>query len=145
MAVYRRFASVEDLLVRLASMPMSGRTPPPDTGTLHGDLTEMLSQRIRLLTRASSARGGVELLAAAAGSLRIREAMLVSVEQRRAETMEVLRRGLLRGELRPEADLGLLVDQLEGVLYYRMLWRYAPLDQADVEATIEALLHGAAP
>ncbi|MDQ3504846.1 MAG: hypothetical protein M3446_03970 [Actinomycetota bacterium] len=34
MAVYRRFASIEDLLVTVASTPMSGRRPPPDTGAL---------------------------------------------------------------------------------------------------------------
>lgn len=62
----------------------------------------MLRRRIRLLTRASSARGGVELLAAAAGSTRVREAMLDAVEQRRAETREVLQRGLDRGAMTRE-------------------------------------------
>lgn len=144
MAVYRRFASVEELLVTVASTHMSGRTPPSDTGTVRGDLTDMLRRRIDLLSRPSSRRGGVELLAAAAGSERVREAMRVSVELRRAEATDVLQRGLNRGELRPDADLDLIVDQLEGVLYYRMLWRNAPLRRADVEATIDGLLRGAA-
>jgi len=145
MAVYRRFSSIEDLLVTVASTPMSGRRPPPDTGTLRTDLVEMVRHRIALLARPSSRRGAAELLAAAAGSDRVRAATLISVEARRVETLSVLRRGRERGELRPDCDLDLLVDLLEGVVYYRLLWRSAPLDEASVEGAIDSILRGAAP
>jgi hypothetical protein len=32
-----------------------------------------------------------------------------------------------------------------GVLYYRLLWRSAPLDHARVEGVIDSVLLGAAP
>lgn len=145
MAVYRRFASIEDLLVTVASTPMSGRIQPSDTGALRTDLIEMVRHRITLLSRPSSKRGAAELLAAAAGSDRVRAATLVSVEARRAETLSVLRRGRDRGELRADCDLDLVVDLLEGVVYYRLLWRSAQLDEASVEGAIDSVLRGAAP
>lgn len=144
MAVYRRFASVEDLLAAVASTPLAGRTQPANTGTLSGDLTDLLRRRIDLLAHPSSRRGAAELLAAAAGSEPIRAAMQASLKQRRGETVEVLRRARERGELRPDLDDDLILDLLEGLVYYRLLWRYAPLAHAEVEATIEALLQGAA-
>ncbi len=144
MAVYRRFDSVEDLLVAVASTPLAGRTSPADTGTLSGDLTDLLRRRIDLLAHAASRRGAAELLAAAAGSESIRAAMQASLEQRRGETVEVLRRARERGELRPELEDDLILDLLEGLVYYRLLWRYAPLTHAEVEVTIAQLLQGAA-
>lgn len=144
MAVYRRFASVEDLLVVVASTPL-GRTAPADTGTLRGDLADLLRRRIDLLAHPAAPRGAAELIAAAAGSEPIRAAMQASLGQRREETVGVLRRAQERGELRPDLDADMIMDLLEGLVYYRMLWRYVPLDQSDIEATIDALLHGAAP
>jgi len=145
MAVYRRFASVEELLVRVASTPLPRRTAPRDTGTLRGDLTDLLRRRIGLLIHPAAVRGAAELLAAAAGSEPVRRSMLVSLAKRREETLEVLRRGAQRGELRGDADLDLIMDMLEGLVYYRLLWRSAPLEVMEIEGVLDAVLQGAAP
>lgn len=143
MAVYRRFASVEDLLVTVASTPPAGRLPAPDTGTLRGDLVGFLRGKIDLAARMSSRRGAAELVAAAAGSEAIRWALVFSVEQGRREMLDVLRRGQDRGELSRDADVDLIADLLDGLLYYRLLWRSAPLDHAEIEGAIDAVLRTA--
>lgn len=145
MAVYRRFASVEDILVVVASMPPSGRTSPNDTGTVRGDLIDLVGRRIVLLSDTAATRGAAELLAAAAGSERIRRSMVVALDQRRQETLDVLRRGVHRGELRADADLDLIMDLLEGLVYYRLLWRTAPLEADGVPSVVDAVLRGATP
>mgnify|MGYP002651800078 CR=1 FL=1 len=46
---------------------------------------------------------------------------------RRAEARRVLERGVANSELRPDADLDVLVDALYGPIWYRLLVPHAPL------------------
>ncbi len=54
---------------------------------------------------------------------------------RRAELRHLLEAGQGRGELPGNADLDLLVDQVYGLLWYRILIGHAPLT-ADVAARL---------
>jgi len=46
------------------------------------------------------------------------------------------------GELAADADGELLLDLLDGALYYRLLWRNQRLTQAEVEPLVDRVLAG---
>lgn len=49
------------------------------------------------------------------------------VGPRRAVAAEVIRRGIARGDLRPDLDVDAALDQLYGPIYYRLLFGHAAL------------------
>jgi AcrR family transcriptional regulator len=49
---------------------------------------------------------------------------------RRAVTLETLRAGIARGEIRADTDLEVALDQLFGPVYTRLLFGHAPLDDS---------------
>jgi AcrR family transcriptional regulator len=58
---------------------------------------------------------------------------------RRAVTYEVIRRGIDRGELKPDLDIAVAMDQLYGPLYHRLMFGHANLP-ADLAHTLVAQL-----
>jgi tetracycline repressor-like protein len=61
---------------------------------------------------------------------------------RRAALAEVLRRGVERGDLRPDLDVDLALDVLAGSLFYRLLVTGAPLDEQLAESVADLILRG---
>jgi hypothetical protein len=61
---------------------------------------------------------------------------------RREVMLTVLRRGVSRGELEPEADIELLADLLHGPLYYRLLVSRAMLERDLAERLADLVLPG---
>jgi hypothetical protein len=53
--------------------------------------------------------------------------------------------GQQAGELREDADLDVIVDQLWGACYHRLLVLKVPFDESIVERLVDQALHGAAP
>jgi hypothetical protein len=64
---------------------------------------------------------------------------------RRAALSEVLRRGIERGDLRPDLDLELALDVLGGPLFYRVLVTGGPLDEQLADGIADLILRGFAP
>jgi AcrR family transcriptional regulator len=61
------------------------------------------------------------------------------VQNRRAITIAALERGRAAGELKPEMNAEIVVDELFGAIYYRLLFRSAPLtDQYADELVAQA-------
>jgi AcrR family transcriptional regulator len=61
---------------------------------------------------------------------------------RRANTVADIDRAKRSGELRSDVDAELLVDQIFGPIYYRMLLRIAPLDQAFGDRLLDQVFSG---
>ncbi len=87
-------------------------------------------------------RSAAELIAAAAGDERIDEAFAASLTSVRAATLDVAEKARRSGELAADADGDLLLDLLDGALYYRLLWRNQRLTQAEVEPLVDLVLAG---
>ena len=64
---------------------------------------------------------------------------------RRSALSEVLRRGVERGDLRPDLDLELALDVLGGPLFYRLLVTGGPLDEQLAEGVADLILRGFPP
>lgn len=140
-AIYRRWKSREAVLTAGVESMVS-EIGLPDSGSIRGDLLELM-QRAVALYRGASGRRMPGLVAAMAQhqevATAVREAFLAP---RRAALREVLERGVERGELRPDIDRELALDFLGGPLFYRLLITGGPLDEALAEGTVDVMLRG---
>ena len=102
--------------------------PARDTGVLAADLTDFLVDSFAGLEDPGTVRALRQMASAAQRDEHAAAVLAEFTAQRRAALRAVLERGRDRGELAPEADLGMLVDMAYGVLWYRLLVGHAPLD-----------------
>jgi len=116
----------------------------PDTGDLRADLHVQLGAFVCLLTRDGVGKVIAELLGAAQSDPNLAEAFSRGYTRpRRDLALRALERARDRGELRNDFDLGLLVDQLWGACYNRLLIPDEPLDERFAHALVDNALDGA--
>jgi len=60
----------------------------------------------------------------------------------RAPSLRLIEREAERGGLQRDCDGELLLDLLDGALYYRLLWRGERLTRDEVEPLVDAVLAG---
>lgn len=101
----------------------------PPEGNLPADLERFLAATFRAAQQAAPLLRSA--MAEAQRDPRAAEGIRQFTAERRAELHELLTAGQRRGELPSTADLDLLVDQIYGLLWYRILIGHAPLT-ADV-------------
>lgn len=143
--VYRRYKGKLELL--LAAVSHIARQPEsyPDTGSTEGDL------RVIATTFASglsdTAAGQLMPWMIAEGNRdpeRARE-YHAYVTDRRGEVVNALRRGIERGDLRPDVDLEVVADFLAAPIFFRLLFTGAPADEAFIDTVVEVTLRGFGP
>jgi AcrR family transcriptional regulator len=149
--VYRRWPTKDHLAIAVGAQ-MLGEVPIPDTGNLRRDLTGFagaLADSLSRLRMAGHYGGGAspglaaELVAAAARHPDIGEAVRAGYAQRHALARARLERAVEREGLRSDLDPALLIEQLVGPIYYRILITGAPADRGYAERLVDALLDGA--
>ncbi|MFZ0957360.1 MAG: TetR/AcrR family transcriptional regulator [Candidatus Sulfotelmatobacter sp.] len=117
----------------------------PDTGFVRTDMSQQMRQLIKVFR---SPRGRI-VSAILGGGQSDRDLIAAFRERflwpRRREAYATLRRGILRGELRPDQDLDLLLDSLYGPIYMRFLIRHDTLTPDFVDRLCELVLGGASP
>jgi AcrR family transcriptional regulator len=116
-----------------------------DTGDLHTDIQAQLRSFVRLLTERDGGRVIAELIGAAQGDPDLSAAVSERYTMpRRLLATAYFQKALDRGQLRRDVDPNLLVDQLWGACYNRLLIPDAPLDSTFADALVENTLLGAA-
>jgi AcrR family transcriptional regulator len=113
-----------------------------DTGDLAADLTG----QIRLLIEAFRGRAGpvmAELIGQAQFDPALAETLRSQwLEPRRRATAAVLHRAVERGEIRPDTDVPVVMDQLYAPLYYRITMQHEPLAADLADTLVRNLLDG---
>ena len=149
--LYRRWPTKDHLAVAVAA-EMLGEVPIPDTGDLRRDLTEFAATLAETLNRArmavhygggASAGLAAELVAAVARHPDIGEAVRAGFAQRHTLARARLQRACEREGLRPGIDHDVLIDQLAGPIYYRILITGAPVGRSYAGRLVDAALEGA--
>jgi AcrR family transcriptional regulator len=149
--LYRRWPTKDHLAVAVAAQ-MLGEVPIPDTGDLRRDLTEFATALAASLNQVSAAGrpgGGssaglaAELVAAAARHPDIDQVVRAGFAQRHELARARLQRAVEREGLRPDIDQAVLIDQIAGPVYYRILITGAPADRGYAERLVAAVLDGA--
>ena len=114
-----------------------------DTGDLEHDLRSQLHAFVRLLT---AERGGPVIAALAGAAQTDPDLAALFAERytrpRRALAVERLERSRAAGEIAADVDLEVVVDQLWGACYHRLLMPAQPLDEAFADALLRNLLRG---
>jgi len=118
----------------------------PNTGDLRADLIAQLRSFVRWLTVEGAAEPVSQLIGAAQMDPDLARAWSEAYAlPRRQLARDRLLIGRQAGELREDADLDVIVDQLWGACYHRLLVLKVPFDDAIVERLVDQALYGAAP
>lgn len=142
--IYRWWPTKETLALDALYEQLTEPGPePPDTGTLRGDLLELLLGWIQRVGDRPFGRVIGALLTEAAtdpvfGEL-YRERY---VEPRRAQARAIFQRAISRGEIPAGTDVEAAVDLLYGALYHRLLHGHAPLTQEFAETVVGIVVAG---
>ena len=138
--LYRRWPSKAAVVLDALSRQTAREVAVPDSGSLREDVRLLLRNAFAVL-RMGRAQIVASLMAEAqhdeAFASAFRDAF---VAPRRAVLAELLHRGIGRGELSTQTDVGFMVDVVYGPMWYRLLNRHAPLDDAFADRLSEFVL-----
>ncbi|MCI0686943.1 MAG: TetR/AcrR family transcriptional regulator [Sporichthyaceae bacterium] len=136
-ALYRRWASKADLVVDVLQRCLAPMEPPPDRGNIRDDLIAVLR---RLAAVVNSPAG------CAIPTLTTRDRAFVELVAERVVVPQqrmlvgVLRRGIERGDVRPELPLALVAEVGPSMLLKRALADGPPVRDGFVVSVVDDLL-----
>jgi AcrR family transcriptional regulator len=117
----------------------------PDTG----DVAEDLTHQMLIMAAAFQGRAGAimaELIGQAQSDSALAETLRTGwLQPRREVSSAVIRRGIERGQVSAGVDVDVLLDQLYGPIYYRLVARHSPLDDEFVRELVSYVLNGVRP
>jgi AcrR family transcriptional regulator len=141
-AIYRRWPSKAHL-VHEAVFPIGDATALPDTGSLAGDVREMMRRTVAVLTSPAARAALPGLVGEMATDLTLHTALLERFG-------DILSRGLTerldaaaaRGAVRPDVTAADLVEALAGITFLALLTRGEALDDAWIERAATMITRG---
>lgn len=117
----------------------------PDTGDVREDLRAQLHSFIRVM-RTPGGRALLQLVGEAQTDPDLSGAFRALYSSaRRSLAVERMEKGREAGQIRPGLDLEVLVDQLWGATYHRLLIPDEPVTGAFVDALVDNLFDGISP
>ncbi|HEY2202859.1 MAG TPA: TetR/AcrR family transcriptional regulator [Pseudonocardia sp.] len=136
-SLYRRWSNRSDLVVDAMRHLRPERTAPPDTGDLRAELLAVLRDVAEQLAgpRGEALRGLVAEVRRHPELLRTLRAEVV--DSTVPPMLEVLRRGVVRGEVRPEALTPLVALVGIGLVRQQHFARSGPIDPAFVTEVVD--------
>ena len=149
--VYRRWPTKDHLMIALATR-LLGEVPIADTGDLRADLTSFaaaLTGSLNRLRQAGNPHAGAsaglaaELAASAARHPDIGEMVRCGFAARHQLARARVRRAQQNEALRDDIDAEILIDQVTGPIWYRVLVSGAPVSPSYAERLVTAALDGA--
>ena len=145
--IYRWWPTKETLALDAMYTRWTAAAPvPKDTGSLRGDLVELLSPWARLVNAQPYARVIAALLAEARTDPAFAaEYQRRIIEPRRDQAREILDRAMERGEIRADLDVEVALDLIYGPIYLRLLQGHAPLTDSFVQTAVDLVLTGIRP
>ena len=140
--IYRHFSTKEALALELLLELASPHIAVSDVGDTRAELLAAVANPIRALTESPFGPVLRALLSEIAINPSLGDPFRATVVQaRREEIAKIVRRGVARGDLRPEADAGLATELLVGPVYFRLMFGGA-LDAAFAERVVDTVLEG---
>ena len=136
-AIYRRWPSKEELVADTLDNALPTLDLPLDTGNVRSDLAEIFTVMLDMM--ASPAGGAMQALMGELGHdhdfiTTLHERVLAP---RKAFMMEILLRGVARGDVRADAIKPVVVEAGPALLVHRLLTFGPPVDPAYMEAVLD--------
>jgi AcrR family transcriptional regulator len=144
--IYRWWPTKEALAMDALYDEWGGDPAVKETGSLRGDLLELLRPWARLVSQRPYGRVIAGLLTAAQTDPAFaREYLARFVRPRRARGRLIFRRAIERGEIPADTKIEVALDLLYGPIYHRLLHGHAALNDRFVRDVIDTALDGIAP
>jgi AcrR family transcriptional regulator len=143
--LYRRFPNKLDLVVGAVRRYTDVGAPPPDTGTTRGDVQALVDHLVAIVSETPMGRMLPILVVARTRVPELDIAYSEIVADKRARSAVVVRRGIERGDFRPDVDVDVVVDAFVSAVFYRFLVTHAPLDAAFRTAVVDTALRAFGP
>ena len=144
-AIYRRWPSKSALVVDAVRACKDQGFVLPDTDSARDDLMQYVQGMVRYYRTSDVGRVLPALVAEMARNPELAASFRKGViEPRRALVLEMLGRGVARGELRADVDLEVVADAMAAVLQHRLLITGQDVDEALPERLVDILWRGVA-
>ena len=140
--IYRWWKSKAEMVMEAYANHSASKLPMPDKGDITADLESFFCGAFKRLNDISgpAMRG---LMADAVYDDEFLEILRdVLIAKRRDALLQVLERGIARGQLRADADLVVMTDLLLGAVWYRLLIQHAKLDSRFAKQLVNDCLNG---
>jgi AcrR family transcriptional regulator len=145
--IYRRWRDKWELALDAVMIDMLPRLDEPvDVGDTRKELLTVINSVVKMLATppyGQATQALVSQIATDADLARVYREQVV--EPRQAELTPVVKRGIARGDLRPDTDVRLIHELLVGPIFYRLLFSGAALDRNLGRRIVDAILAGFAP
>ena len=142
--IYKWWPNKYAVAVEAFLSDMATVSADPDTGSAHDDFRRTLRGLMRFY-RSKTGRAYAQLVGEAQFDPQIGVALRDNLVASRREIMRaILRRGIARGELRPDVDPEVAIDLIFGPAMYRLVAGHAPLNAASADAIVDAAMRGLA-
>jgi AcrR family transcriptional regulator len=145
--IYRRWPSKADLVAEAVACMKDDQLSDVDNGNVRDDLFQLGRQSLKGKDTAEVTDVMIKLMSARARHPELQEAFVRQViEPRRRIVADVLRRGVERGEIRPDIDVELAMDVILGLVSYRSMVsaRHAGISETSLRRLIDVVLDGIA-
>jgi AcrR family transcriptional regulator len=140
--LYRWWPTKAAVIAEALSEKAREAVPSVDTGSVDEDVTAFLRATFAATASRPVTRALQTLLAEAQTDPHAAAILDAYTGERRQALTSLLKRGQRRGELRGNADLGMIVDQAFGFVWYHLAVRRRPPDSsAAAELTRNLLCH----
>jgi AcrR family transcriptional regulator len=138
--LYRRWSTKGALAIEGFLKEMSTRLRFDNSGSVVADIKVQL-RRVAQTFESPKGRAIFGLIAEAQRDPETMAAFLEGyVLPRRHLTSSLFRRGIERGELRPDFDIDLAIDLIYAPMYYRILMGLEPYSTARMERSVDAVI-----
>lgn len=131
--VYRRWATLDDLLVDALTEWSVEAVPVPDTGSIETDLLALGRDLADLLNGGVGRQVAAMVLTAGLRSERLGEATRRYFDHQAARARPVVAGAIERAELPGECDAGELLSTFRAPLFYRLVTTGDPIDDALIQ------------
>lgn len=142
--IYRRWRDKWELALDAVMIDMLPRLDEPvDVGDTRKELLTFINSVVKMLATppyGQAMQALVSQIATDPDLARVYREQVV--EPRHAELTPVIKRGIARGDLRPDTDVRLIHELLVGPIFYRLLFSGAPLDRNLGRRIVDAILAG---
>jgi AcrR family transcriptional regulator len=140
--IYRRWATKEALALELLMELAAPHIAVAETGDTRQELLAAVTNALRALTETPFGKVIRALLSQIAINPSLGDPFRASVVQgRRDEVGRVIARGIARGDLRPDAEVGIATELLVGPVYFRLMFG-GELSLDFAERIVDVVLEG---
>ena len=137
--IYRHWGS-RARLIHAALSSLEGPYVGTQGDSLREDLTVLLRHLVEYFNRPDIGRVFASFIDAAARDPELAELHQATIANARANFEQVVRRGIERGELPADLDVGLFIDVVRAPFIYRRVVARQHVQPADVEPVVDLVL-----